>query len=195
MDEPQAPLTEREAFEAWCAQEYGGRWRIVVRGMDAMVSAWDAWQARAALSAAPVQGPPAFTPNGSWIRQPLPDPVKHGELHGYAESFWTGDQMLAYGESCARAALASAPHPTTPSNTLGDALTGPGDPVASLPAPPIATGDEQWLRDRIDVLEASLRNIEAACVYSPYRELGQWDQALAGAIHVAAKNLPAKDTP
>lgn len=49
--------------------------------------------------------PPAFAPDGSWVRQPLPDPAKHGSLNGYMESFWTGRQMYEYGERCARAAM------------------------------------------------------------------------------------------
>lgn len=77
MDEPQAPLTEREQFELWRNNYFG----------------------------------PLYT-------------------NAESSSMWTAWQ--------ARAVLASAPHPL--SNTLGDA-SGPGDPVASLPTPPIAAGE------------------------------------------------------
>jgi len=46
------------------------------------------------------------------------------------------------------------------------------------------------MTEKVDQLQSWLRNIEGACVYSPYRELNQWDAGLAGAIHAAAKYLP-----
>ena len=93
MDEPQAPLTEREQFETWLMQHSSMR---------------------------------AFSsPSAAAKRRD--------------EMYWYAHVRCAWQSWQARAALASAPHP--PSNTLGDALTGPGDPVASLPTPPIAAGE------------------------------------------------------
>ena len=49
--------SEGEAFEAFCAREYRQRWLLVMRGMDAMVAARDAWQAARATPSAPAPEP------------------------------------------------------------------------------------------------------------------------------------------
>jgi hypothetical protein len=46
------------------------------------------------------------------------------------------------------------------------------------------------LAERLWRAENALRNIEEACNYSPHRELGTWDSALASLIHQSARLLP-----
>jgi hypothetical protein len=41
---------EREAFEKWRTEQYAPRPLTILRAMDPAVSAWEAWQARAALT-------------------------------------------------------------------------------------------------------------------------------------------------
>lgn len=44
--------------------------------------------------------------------------------------------------------------------------------------------------ERLWRAENALRNIEMACNYSPHREAGTWDAALAALIHKSARLLP-----
>lgn len=46
--------------------------------------------------------------------------------------------------------------------------------------------------ERLWRAENALRNIELACNYSPHREVGTWDAALAALIHQSARLLPAE---
>lgn len=45
--------------------------------------------------------------------------------------------------------------------------------------------------ERLWRAENALRNIETACNYSPHRDAGTWDAALAALIHQSARLLPA----
>ena len=170
MDEPQAPLTEREQFEFEVKRRMRTttRWGATAPGcgavpehlvgtyiIEATEFAWRMWQARAALSTAPVQG--VLTAEDRIGTRPFKGEPQVGEAgacfcaqvfgpDGESVAIFdaTDDPSVASARSrllaaALNAALASAPHP--PSNTLGDAASGPGDPVASLPTPPIAVGD------------------------------------------------------
>lgn len=152
MDEPQAPLTEAlsdlerviafldgsaKLEGSWYGQpsKHNAQfwWRINLR--EAME------RLRAALSTAPVQG--VLTDEKSERCERILDLIDEfgGEVryetHNGRPKYRTSKEVRTIIEAILRAALASAPHPL--SNTLGDA-SGPGDPVASLPTPPIAAG-------------------------------------------------------